>query len=327
MLSAGGYGRLGAVGRAGALLLTSLLFAAGVAQAEEAPPSDTAPAGAAPGVRTHAAEEERARSAEAEGARDSGEPPTSPRWLRLELAGRVAGPLIGKLKRGVAAETRGLDFQKDAHLPLDPTYGLSAHVDVALASWCSLGATYTGITARGPTTSIHHRGVELDGQAFPGRSRVRTTIDLQYLELSLRYVWINRPTIRLWFGIGPAYAHLRVRLEGEGERARATVQALLGPALTYELSARVGVVTLFLTNGITLAVDHRLPSFVSTSRLGARWHVLGDSLELVTAISAVNGLLTDWNEQFRRDHLTEGHEWRRARWSNIGLEIGVAVTF
>lgn len=319
MLAGGGYGRLGGVGRAGALLLTWLLFA-GAAHAEEASP-DATPGAAAPGVRTRAPEGEDGP------AQDPSEPPTSPRWLRLELAGRLGAPLIGKLKRGTEADSRGLDLQKDAHLPLDPTYGLSAHVDLALASWCSLGATYTGITARGPTTSIHHRGIDIGDDAFPGGSRVRTTVDLQYFEVSLRYVWINRPTIRLWFGIGPAYARLRVRLEGEGERARATVHALLGPALTYELSARVGVVTLFLNNGITIALDHRLPSFVSNSRLGARWHILGDSLELVTAISAVNGLLTSWNEQFRREHLSEGHVWRRARWNNVGLEIGVAVTF
>ncbi len=314
------------MGKVGLLLTLAALAAGAPARAQEAP---VAPAvegsegsadrsDAAPGIRTRA--EGDTPEGEAEG-----EAPPLP-WLRLELTGRAGFPLIGKFKHGPESNSTGVDLQKDAHLPARPTWGITALVDVELASWCSLGAVYWGMANGGPSAEVHYRGITLDEVTFPGGSRVRTDVDIQYAELSLRYVWVNRETVRLWFGIGPAYLHARLRLRGEGRRARADVAALLGPALTYQLEARVGPVTLFLSNGITLGLSDRLPSFVSSSRFGARWH-LGGGLQVVTAIDLRNGLLTSWNEQLRRDHLTQGHEWSRVRFNNAAVEVGLAWTY
>lgn len=245
--------------------------------------------------------------------------------IRLELSAVGSSPLTGKLKQGYEATATGIEWAKDLHFE-QPGLGVGARLDVGVFAWASVGAVYWGTAWRGPSRHVHYRGVQVRDAYFPGGVRVRTQIDLQYAELSLRFVPLRLPRFRLWLGIGPAWFRLRLRVEGAGERGRAVIDRAIGPSLTYEFSARIKPwLTFYFGNGIAVAPYASRQAVLTSLRAGLRLRVLGP-LEVTFGFTTRNGIVTSWNEQVRRDELTAGHRWRRARWNSAALEVGLAIS-
>jgi len=252
------------------------------------------------------------------------EPGDLPR-VRVELSLRLAAPFRTQVKIGPERSVHGFEPSKDAHQPNTLALGLALELDVKVVSWASLGLSAWGVEQEGPTRHLHYEGISVGGRLLPGGARAATTQRIAYAELSLRYVWTHTPRVHLWFGIGPAWAEYRIDLDGAGLRARGRAEAVFAPALTYSLAARVNDwISIFLTSGIAVSPT-RFPSYVSTYRIGLRWH-LGAGLELVTALAGHNGHITSAYELWS-DDVREGHRWRSARWNTVGLELGLAWSY
>lgn len=252
---------------------------------------------------------------------DPREDPRHPR-LRIELSGR-AFAFVTKVKKGPDALVQGFSPHKDGHLPGQINLGYSLNVDVRVFSWSSVGAVFTSMHVDGPHRNLHYEGIRLNGRSFPGGARARTSITVRYAELSLRYVWTHSQKVHLWFGIGPAWVSYRIALRGKPLRATGRIEAMLGPAFTYELSGRISeLLSIFLNSGFAFA-PARMPSYVVNNRLGLRWH-LGAGFELTTALTTQSGRLTDSVEAFGDPRA--GHRWRRARWASTAIEVGLAFS-
>ena len=245
-------------------------------------------------------------------------------WLRLELSGRIASPLRGRFKTGEDRLADGFLTAKDAHVPNRPALGLNAELDVEVLDWAGVGLVYWGLWQDAPRCSIHYEGLNLNGRRFAGGEPLSARLDAHFAEVSLRYVWVHRPGLRLWFGLGAAWGSLRLALRGAGVRATTRLQALFAPSLCYELAARpLDWLVLYFTSGIAVSPE-RFPSWASRFRVGLRLRLL-PGVELVAGIGLRNLVFGDWRELIRKD-VRPGHRWRHARVTNVGLDLGLSFS-
>jgi len=263
------------------------------------------------------------------GLRDVEDETTSTRklpWLRIELVTRLGPPIDGHVKKGREDVTHKATHVKDARMREVPSWGYAARFDVKVFSWCSIGGDYYAMHETGPRDRIHHRGITIGDRFFPGGSKVRGELTVEMAEISLRYIWREDERVHLWFGIGPAWASYRLTLQSRAPRQRATahVRTVFAPSLTYMVAARVtDTVSFYYMNGIAVS-PIRFPSFFNEFRLGFRFRV-GGGLEVVFGFVMRNGLISDTRELWGHSP-TGGHNWKRARWTTVGLELGLGFT-
>lgn len=243
--------------------------------------------------------------------------------VRLEGTLQATALVSSKVKHGPERQVHGFEPHKDGHLPIRLEAGWFAQVDVVMWSWASLGAVAWSTHAAGPKRRIHYEGIQLNGRSFAGGDRLKTTIAIRYAEVSLRYLWRRDADVQLWFGIGPAWISYRIALRGDRVRATSRMETVLGPSFTYALAARVkDWLSLFLESGFAVAPSHRFPSVVAGTRLGVRLH-LGAGVELVLALNNRVGVLS---ESTQLGNVARGHNWRKARFFVLGLELGLGFS-
>ena len=264
--------------------------------------------------------EDRPREPAARGAESEPELP----WLRLELSGRLASPLRAKLKTGEDRLAAGFLTARDARVPNRPAWGFNAELDLEVLDWAGVGLVYWGLGQDGPRRALHYEGLNLNARRFAGGTPLSARLEAHFAEVSLRYVWVHRPRLRLWFGLGAAWGSLRLALRGAGLRATTRLQAAFGPSLSYELAARpLDWLVLYFTSGIALS-PQRFPSWTSRFRVGLRLRLL-PGVELVTGIGLRNLVFGGWREQVGQE-VRPGHRWRYARVTSVGLDLGLSFS-
>jgi len=252
------------------------------------------------------------------------QPAESGARLRLEVYGRLGAPLEGKVKLGREGVARAWELGKDARAPARASWGAGAEVDFEVLDWASVGVSAWEVGQFTARRRIHYEGLELDGRAFAGNTRLTTRVQLRYSELSLRYVWRNDASIRLWFGIGAAWLSTRIALRGDRLRATTRSSEVFAPALTYALEARLGAgFEVYLLSGIAVALQ-RFPSVTTRLRVGLGYRLL-EGLSLRLGLGFQNAFLGEAREQLSK-RVRPGHDWRRIRWSSLGLELGVSFS-
>lgn len=258
------------------------------------------------------------------GADPEEEPRSSP-FLRLELWGRTGPPVDATIKLGREGEATRWKLRHDARRPSAPSWGYGANLDLEVTNWASVGLTGWEIQQPTGRRRIHYEGIDLDGRVFPGDTRLTTRIELQFAELSLRYVWRNDGRVRLWFGIGAAWLSTRLSLRGaNGQRATTRWSNVFAPSLSYSLTARVfESFELFLLSAIAFAPT-RFPSLTTRYRLGLGYELTpGFSIRL--AVSLRSAFLGETREQLTK-RARPGHDGRRIRWNSFGVEFGFAFS-
>lgn len=247
--------------------------------------------------------------------------------LRLEAYLRVNAGYRAKVNHGREGIASTWDLVRDAHLPQTPARGYRFVVDARVHERLSLGVHYTRMVVDGPRRHLHHGGVGLQSTFFPGDTQVATTVDLQVAEFFARFVVKDSDRIRLSIGTGAAWASHRVRLVAlDGTAASGRVETFFLPTVSYWFSVKIfDVVSFFFESLSGLVAPWRFPSLLSELRAGLRWH-LGDHVELITALGSSWGMLLDTDDLWGGKHGPE-HRWRRAEWSTLGGELGLAVTF
>lgn len=257
-------------------------------------------------------------------SKSSSDPEASPTRVRLELWARLGAPVSGKAKLGRDSQVRGWRFDRDARHPSRPSWGYGAELDVEVFDWASVGVSGWEIVQPSGRRRIHYEGIELDGHAFAGETRLTTRIELRYSEVSLRYVWRNDERVRLWFGIGVAWLSTRLALRGDRVRATTRISEVFAPSLTYALEAKLGAgFEVFLLSGIAFA-PQRFPSLTTRFRVGFGYRLVpGVSLRL--GVGLRNAFLGEAREQLSK-RVRPGHDWRRIRWTSLGAELGVAFS-
>lgn len=247
--------------------------------------------------------------------------------FRLEAYVRVTGGYRARVKHGRNGIANTWEPEHDAHLPQVPVPGYRFIFDARLVKRISLGVHYTRLLVDGPTRSIHHAGIGLQATRFPGNTRVETKIDLQVGEVFARYVVLDSRRARLAVGTGAAWASHRVHLVSDTANASGRVEAFFLPTVTYWFSLQlVPVVSFFFESMTGVIAPWRFPSVVSEFRIGFRWH-LGGHVEIVTAVGSSWGMIHDTDDLFGGKRKSSTKHWRRAEWSAIGGELGLAITF
>ncbi|MCO5168675.1 MAG: hypothetical protein M9894_20225 [Planctomycetes bacterium] len=262
----------------------------------------------------------------AAGAGPSLEPDHPYPRVRLEAYARITAGIQSRVKHGRQGVAGSFETGHDAHVPNTPAFGYRFIVDARVHERVSLGVHYTRVVVEGPRRRIHYRGIGLGDTRLPGGTPVETTIDLQVGEVFARYVVKDSETIRFAIGLGAAWASHRVRLSSDVGSAGGRVETFFFPTVSYWLSVRLfPFVSVFFESLSGMIAPLRFPSLLSELRGGLRWH-LGDRLELLTAVGSSWGMISDLDDHFggRR---TGSHRWRRATWSAIGGELGLAFTF
>jgi hypothetical protein len=250
-------------------------------------------------------------------------PESRPR-LRLELYGRLGPALDGKVKLGREGLARAWSLRKDARAASKASWGAGVEVDFEVLDWASVGVSAWELGQFGARRRIHYEGLELDGRAFAGNTRLTTRVQLRFAELSLRYVWRNDDSIRLWFGIGAAWLSTRIALRGDRLRATTRAAEVFAPALTYALEARLGAgFEVYLLSGIALA-PQRFPTLTTRLRVGFGYRLL-EGLSLRMGLGFQNAFLGEAREQLSK-RVRPGHDWRRIRWTSLGLEFGLSFS-
>lgn len=244
--------------------------------------------------------------------------------LRFELYGRGGPPLEGKFKLGREGQARAWHLGKDARAANRASWGAGVEADFEVLDWASVGVSGFELGQEGARRRIHYEGLELDGRSFAGNTRLSTAVQLRYAELSLRYVWRNDAKVRLWFGIGAAWLSTRIALRGDRSRATTRAAEVLAPALTYALEAELGAgFEVYLLSGVAFA-PHRFPSVATRLRVGFGYRLVpGVALRL--GLGLQNALLGDARELLSK-RVRPGHDWRRIRWSSLGLELGLSFS-
>lgn len=246
--------------------------------------------------------------------------------VTLELGAAVVGFVPTQVKVGPEPEATGVDPFDEASKPTTLSFAYTAYLDVKVLSWGGFGGFYWYWGTEGPRRRIHRDGIHLGGTQLPGRTRVRTRIEIQHAEVNMRYVWAHTETIYLWFGVGASWVRYRLGLAGSGLRASGKVENFWGPAWTYFITGRVPGSKLwaYLTSAIALSPT-KFPSIVTHSRMGFRYQVT-ESLGVSIGTAVHSGYITDIPGITRR-HVTKSYRHERARWSVITLEMGVSVRF
>lgn len=308
--------------RPGLTAVVLACLAAAAARAEEPPPLD----GPVRLDRTRPVWPWTQATPVAEGRGPSLEPDLPYPRVRLEAYARLNAGMRSRVKHGRQGVAGSFETAHDLHVPDTLAPGYRFIVDARVHERLSLGVHYTRVLVDGPRRRIHYRGVGLGDTRFPGGTPVETTLDLQVGEVFARYVVKDSETIRFAIGLGAAWASHRVRLSSPAGSAGGRVETFFFPTVSYWLSVRLfPFVSVFFESLSGLIAPLRFPSMLSELRGGLRWH-LGDRLELLTAVGSSWGMISDLDDHFggRR---TGGHRWRRATWSSMGLELGMAFTF
>jgi hypothetical protein len=231
-----------------------------------------------------------------------------------------------KVKAGREPEATAVDPFDEAGMPTTLSFAYAFYLDVKVLSWGSCGGFYWYWQSEGPLRKVQRDGIHLGGTPVPGRTRVRTRIELQHAEVNMRYVWAHTDTVYLWFGVGVSWASYRLGLAGSGERAAARVETLWGPAWTYSITGRVpgSKVWAYLTSAFSVS-PVKFPSVVTHSRMGFRYEIV-EGVGVSLGLAAHSGYVTDIPAVTRRD-VTKSYRHSRARWSVITAEVGVSVRF
>ena len=246
--------------------------------------------------------------------------------FRLELSGRGAWLLDGKLKKGRADSASTIDTGKDLHVPILPFAGVRAVFDVKIHPDVVVGLHYTGLRFRSPSRHLHKGGSGFQGRRFVAHEQTRATLDFQLSDLFFRFPARDNPRLRFAFGFGAAWARVTLRLEAPSARARGRVQELFGPTLNYLVSARLHPRLMLFLESVTAVISPLgFPSYVSEFRAGLRFP-LPFGVEVVAAFCTQSAWL-EMGHDLWDGAPTAGRRRRAASWTILGGDLGLSWRF
>ena len=249
--------------------------------------------------------------------------------LRLELAGQVDALLPGaKTKQGPAAFAHTIHLRKEARLGAGPALGWRGLIELQTPIRLAFGAGYAAEHLEGERRAVHYRGLALGTTVYPGQSRVRTALDLQRAAAHVRFVIFDDSRLHLSVGAGAAWASFRIGVSGRqlGHESR-RVEALFGPTISYRVSWRpFQFMSLFLESSVGVLAPGKLSALWSETRLGALWHLVGERVSLITALSSFSADLEDPEDRWG-GQVPSGHRWEQASWHLLGGELGLQLRF
>jgi len=245
--------------------------------------------------------------------------------IRLEANLRVMSVYSLKTKIGPAHTNHTVNPYRNAHLPVRPALGYRVLFDVKFTPDLVVGGFYTQLLIDGPRRHIHQTGIALGTVNLAPASRVRTSIDIQWADVFVRYVARDSERLRFLVGIGGAWASFRIRLTGYAAGAKGRVESFFAPSFGYLLQVRlVDRLHVFLESTTVLLSVDKFPAYYSDTRFGFRVP-LGHELEFMIALSLSSGQLEDLDDLWGGKRVRAGHRWKQASWSAVGADIGLAL--
>ena len=245
--------------------------------------------------------------------------------FRFELAARAMAVIDTQVKHGPEPAAHTIRLRRDLNVPYRVWPGYRALLEVKVQPRFAIGAQYTQVLLDGSRRSIHYRGVSLGRDTFGGDERVATEVGLQFAEGYVRYVIRDDARIRLSVGVGAAWASFRIRLDARRDGS-GRVETFFAPTFNYMFSARLlQHFAIFIESTTAVVAPARFPSFASEVRAGFRFP-FGASFELVLA-GCLNSAQIEDAKDLWGGQVTSTHRWEQARWTSIGLDVGISVWF